>query len=158
MPDAQYEWCQIKWVTLREESRDSGFFSIYPPYYIRHTQFVAEVITPKGVEIVARSSEFLSIVSVRGGDRNVPEKLRLEAEAGEAKAEYEIQQKLMVDGWEPHLQHGRFPRFRRPILTEESYNKDTIPSLIEALAKLHQLGILTDTEFEEKKSELLKRL
>ena len=36
--------------------------------------------------------------------------------------------------------------------------QDSIPSLIEQLARLHAQGILTDEEFQQKKADLLARL
>lgn len=44
------------------------------------------------------------------------------------------------------------------IPTEEANKISSIPGLIEALGRLHQAGVLTDQEFEQKKRELLNRL
>jgi len=44
------------------------------------------------------------------------------------------------------------------ILTVETRKETGIPGLIDSLARLHQAGVLTDQEFEQKKQELLKRL
>ena len=51
------------------------------------------------------------------------------------------------------------PESRKPIETKDIKNKDTdVVDLIKKLAELHKSGILTDSEFQSKKSELLSKL
>jgi hypothetical protein len=50
---------------------------------------------------------------------------------------------------------NRMMRGGRPSATE---NGDSIPEQIEALARLKEQGAITESEFEEKKKELLDRM
>ena len=51
--------------------------------------------------------------------------------------------------------HGVYSKF---ITTRQSLLSSNIMSQIQKLAELHKAGVLTDAEFETKKSELLKRI
>jgi hypothetical protein len=70
---------------------------------------------------------------------------------------------LMRDGWEPMSfdEHGRSRHFRRPIAhassSESSLSKQPM-DLLQQLVNLRDAGILTQSEFEAKKVEIMKRL
>lgn len=54
---------------------------------------------------------------------------------------------------------GRIPVGNQGFPNDANSNgQESIPKLIEALAELHQKGIITDEEFQEKKADLLSRL
>ena len=121
-----------KWDTCKIEGVDkSGFLST-------KVQCIATKTTPSGSVVIATSRVY----------NEWP------------KAYNELTEQLAGEGWETVSMDslGRPAVMRRPISETSSQVSTKASDLLQQLANLRAAGILTEQEFQTKKSEILKRM
>jgi hypothetical protein len=153
----QFETCELEQVELREK-KIWGFFTYR---FYRGTLHVyrwqAKQRTPLGVSIIYKSDPFERHVFFPS-PRGFPE-LRAEDD----KIDNELYQRMLTDlardGWEPAAWDRHWVvQMKRQIGPVDTYTGTDPVELLKQLQNLRDAGILTEQEFQTKKTEILKRI